>query len=197
MGEQDPNERVCVSLLGGANAVRVFRFTFSFMEETFMSRALTTATAPILDAAATAISACAHASAPNVTTSLSPPTPPPAPAPDDLEPPDLSPAQILYLRALGCGLSITAAADEAGVSRKTAYRWQANPRFAQTLFAWRRLAVDSARHKLLAMTEQAMEVVSTSLQKSDVRVAMALLKGTGLLSPKTHEYPPAPAPSAT
>ena len=197
MGEQDPNERVCVSLPGGANAVRVFRFTFSFIEETLMSRALTSATAPILDAAATAISACAHASAPNVTTSLAPTTPAPATVPEDLEPPDLSPTQLVYLRALSCGLSITAAADQAGVSRKTAYRWQADPRFAQTLSAWRRLAVDSARHQLLAMTEQAMAVVSNSLQKSDVRVAMALLKGTGLLSPKAHEYPPVSAPSAT
>lgn len=162
-----------------------------------MSRALTTATAPFLEAAATAISACTHASAPNVTTSLAPPTPAPAPPPDDLEPPDLSPAQVLYLRALGCGLSITAAADHASVNRRTAHRWHADPRFSQVLNAWRRLTVDSARHQLLSMTEQAMEVVATSLQKSDVRVAMALLKGTGLLSPKFHEYPPVSAPSAT
>lgn len=163
-----------------------------------MSRALTTATAPLLEAAATAITACAHASAPNVTTSLAPPTAAPvsAAAPDDLEPPDLSPVQIVYLRALASGMSITAAAAHASITRRTAYRWHANPCFAQALRAWRRLSVESARHQLLAMTEQAMAVVSTSLDKSDVRVALALLKGTGILSPKAHEDPPVSAPSA-
>ena len=155
-----------------------------------MSNVLTSAAAPILRSASAAISA-AVAAPPNVNAALAPPRQPP----NDLEPADLSPAQIVYLRALGAGKTIAAAAEEAGVTRRTAYRWQADPRFAELLSAWRSQSMESARHQLLTMAEQATVAVSIALQKGDVRVAMALLKGMGILSPKAHESLPVCAPN--
>ncbi|HEX5241751.1 MAG TPA: helix-turn-helix domain-containing protein, partial [Tepidisphaeraceae bacterium] len=90
-----------------------------------MSHAVTTALAPMMKAAAVAISAPPKPPASTSPTSLALP----ANAPDDLECSDLSPPQLAYLRALISGKTITAAAEEAGVARKTVYRWQSNPRF--------------------------------------------------------------------
>src|SRR6185437_10739799 len=93
--------------------------------------------------------------------------------------------QLAYLRALISGKTITAAAEEAGVARKTVYRWQSNPRFAAVLNAWRNQAMESARTQLVGLTDEAIETLSVALKKNrDVRVALALLKGVGGLSPK-------------
>ena len=157
-----------------------------------MSNVLTSAAAPILKSASAAISAAVAAPASRVNTALAPASQPPY----DLEPADLSPAQIVYLRALGSGKGIAAAAEEAGVTRRTAYRWQADPRFAELLSAWRNQSMESARHQLLTMAEQATAAVSIALKNGDVRVAIALLKGMGILSPKAHERLSLSAPSA-
>lgn len=149
-----------------------------------MSNAVTTAIAPSLEAASVAISASIQPPAPNVTTSLALPNE----APDDLESSDLSPAQLTYLHALVAGRSITAAAEEAGVTRKTAYRWQSEPHFVAMLNTWRNHTMEAARAQLLALAEQATATVARAIQKGDVRVAMALLKGLGILSPKVSEH---------
>lgn len=151
-----------------------------------MSHAVTTALAPMMKAAATAISAPPKppASTGEISLALS------SDAPDDLEYSDLSPAQLAYLRALISGKTITAAAEEAGVGRKTVYRWQSNPRFAAVLNTWRNQAMESARTQLLGLTDEAIETLSIALkQNRDVRVALALLKGVGGLSPKNYEQP--------
>lgn len=157
-----------------------------------MSHAVTTALAPMIKAAATAISAPPKPPASTGPTSLALP----AQSPDDLECSDLSPAQVAYLRALISGKTITAAAEEAGVGRKTVYRWQSNPRFAAVLNAWRNQAMESARTQLLGLTDEAIETLSIALRKNrDVRVALALLKGVGGLSPKNYEQPAVAAQS--
>ena len=148
-----------------------------------MSHAVTTALAPMMKAAAVAISAPAKPPASTGKTSLALSSD----APDDLECSDLSPAQLAYLRALISGKTITAAAEEAGVARKTVYRWESNPRFVAVLNAWRNQAMESARTQLVGLTDEAIETLSIALKKRDVRVALALLKGVGGLSPKNYE----------
>ena len=150
-----------------------------------MSHAVTTALAPMIKAATAVLSAQTKPPASEGTTSLAPP----ANAPDDLECADLSPAQLAYLRALISGKTITAAAEEAGVARKTVYRWQSNPRFAAMLNAWRNQAMESARTQLVGLTDEAIETLSIALKNRDVRVALAVLKGVGGLSPKNYEQP--------
>ncbi len=151
-----------------------------------MSHAVTTALAPMMKAAAVAISAPPKPPASTGKTSLALSSD----APDDLECSDLSSAQLAYLRALISGKTITAAAEEAGVARKTVYRWQSNPRFAAVLNGWRKQAMESARTQLVGLTDEAIETLAIALKKNrDVRVALALLKGVGGLSPKNYEQP--------
>ena len=155
-----------------------------------MSHAVTTALAPIMKAAAASITAPSATPVIKVIASRALPIP----ANDEAELAQLSPAQLVYLRALMKGKSVTVAASDAGVSRQTAYRWQADPRFAEILSIWSSRAMNLTRVQLLALTEEATTNVAVAIKKGDVRVSLALLKGVGGLSPKNYESPPAPAP---
>ena len=150
-----------------------------------MSHAVTTALAPVMKAAAAAISAPTATPVTKVIASRALPIP----ASDEAELAQLSPAQLSYLRALLKGKSVSAAASDAGVSRQTAYRWQADPRFAAVLSTWSSRALNLTRVQLLALTEEATANVSVAIKKGDVRVSLALLKGVGGLSPKNYEQP--------
>lgn len=150
-----------------------------------MSHAVTTALAPVMKAAAAAISAPASKSVTKVIASRALPLP----ASDEAELAQLSPAQLLYLRALLKGKNVSAAASEAGVTRQTAYRWQADPQFAAILSTWSSRALNLTRVQLLALTEEATANVAVAIKKGDMRVSLALLKGVGGLSPKNYEQP--------
>ncbi len=150
-----------------------------------MSQAVTTALAPVLKAAAAAISAPSATPVTKVIASRALPIP----ATDEAELAKLSPAQLVYLRALLKGKSVTAAASDAGVSRQTAYRWQADPQFAAILSTWSSRATKLTRVQLLALTEEATANVAVAIKNGDLRVSLALLKGVGGLSPKSYESP--------
>lgn len=155
------------------------------MSKTVMSSAVTTALAPVAKAAAAAISAPPMKPVTKVIASRALPIP----ASDEAELAQLSPAQLLYLRALLKGKNVTAAASEAGVTRQTAYRWQADPRFAAVLSIWSSRALKLTRVQLLALTEEATANVAVAIKNGDLRVSLALLKGVGGLSPKSYEQP--------
>ncbi|HZL33841.1 MAG TPA: helix-turn-helix domain-containing protein [Tepidisphaeraceae bacterium] len=124
------------------------------------------------------------ASAPVDSPAQNPPAGPAAPEALPAAFAELSAAQTLALSALTAGRSATAAARKAGVSRMTIYRWQThNPRFIATLNAGRRQALASARRRLLAMSDDAVTAVESSLFTEGGRPAFDLLGLLGVLVP--------------
>ena len=108
-----------------------------------------------------------------------------APAPpavvEQIAPNAISTPQSLVLAALSAGKSIAAAAAEAGVSRSTVYRWHHDPDFVAALNAWKRQTRESAHHRLLALSDLAVNTVQAALQGADARTAMSLLRELGIL----------------
>jgi hypothetical protein len=84
---------------------------------------------------------------------------------------------------MGSGKSVTEAAAEAGVGRRTLYRWlKEDPKFIAAWNAWRREIGQSARARLLGVAAEAVEAVREAVRKGDGRLALALLKGMGMVS---------------
>jgi len=120
----------------------------------------------------------------------------------DFSAPNLSDQQIIVLRAIATGKSISAAAQEAGVSRPTIYRWQRDPHFQKWLAAWKDQTKDSGHNIMLTLIERSARIVERALDKDDaspefhrrVRVAITLLTKLGVLAandaPKG--FPPIP-----
>jgi hypothetical protein len=98
----------------------------------------------------------------------------------------LSAQQRVAIAALASGQSITASAQTAGVSGATIYRWRTkDPVFIAAVNAWRNQAHDAVRDRLVAMADQAAMTILGAMRKGDAKMAMALLKGLGSLSPAT------------
>jgi len=96
----------------------------------------------------------------------------------------LSPPQTQVLKAIMAGKSISAAAESAGVSRSSVYRWQNDdPNYIAALSAWRQQTEDSVRHRLLAMADRAVVAINNALLSCDHKAGFALLKAMGLLTP--------------
>lgn len=94
---------------------------------------------------------------------------------------ELTPAQELALNALMAGSRMTDAAAVAGVSRSTLHRWMGEPVF-MAAHNGRRLELSaSASAKLLNLRDKALGVVEQALDAGDGRVAVAVLKGVGML----------------
>jgi transposase-like protein len=117
--------------------------------------------------------------------------------PPDADPElDLMRTQQRYaLEDLMNGATYTEAARNAGVDRKTMYRWiNHDPVFRAALAGWRRRAVQHAQDRLTQATETAAETLIQAATQGDVRAATTLLKDRGLLpGPARPETPPAPA----
>ena len=93
----------------------------------------------------------------------------------------LSPAQELALGALMAGGRVTEAADAAGVSRSTLHRWMREPVFLAAHNGRRLELAASANAKLRNLRDKALDVVDQALDAGDARVAVAVLKGVGML----------------
>ena len=104
---------------------------------------------------------------------------------------NLSQQQIIVLGAIASGKGISAAAQEAGVSRPTIYRWQRDPHFQKWLAVWQHQTKESGRNIMLTLVERSTRIVERALDKDDVRVALTLLTKFGVLSDRD-----IPAPSA-
>ena len=91
-------------------------------------------------------------------------------------------AQYAALSAIVSGNSFRRAAEAAGVSRATIYRWvQTDPLFRAAFNAWQKEIKESSHARLVKMSEQAVDVVEKALQRNDERVAVTLLREMGVM----------------
>ena len=95
----------------------------------------------------------------------------------------LVPRQARALEQLFAGTAITRAAEVAGVDRSTVHRWLRDDVAFQA-------AYNGLRHDLLRELQSrldhvviaALETVSAAVESRDVRAALAVLRGTGILA---------------
>jgi hypothetical protein len=99
-------------------------------------------------------------------------------APGDL---GVSVPQEKAIAALAIGRSAIEAAVEAGVSRRTLHRWmREDAAFIAAYNAWRRDATQSARGRMMALTNDAVDALAAAVRKGDGRLALQLLKSLGV-----------------
>ena len=120
-----------------------------------------------------------------------PPTPP---APDKTRQNatdfDVPPNQRIAIEALLAGKTMTAAAEAAGVTRATLWRWSnKDPEFQAALNSFRREAYDLLRMRTASLASLAIDAVEKALRGDDEKTALAVLRGLGFLN-GTRELPP-------
>jgi len=104
---------------------------------------------------------------------------------------DLPPQQTRALAALLGGATITAVADSAGVDRTTVHRWlRDDPDFQAACNAVRRGLRREVEASIERVVHQAIETVSAAIEEGDVRAALAILKGAGVLGGYSSEIGP-------
>ena len=108
----------------------------------------------------------------------------PASDPADFATSDLSKEQVMVLRAIANGRSISAAAREAGINRCTIHRWHHEPQFQRWLRAWQSQSKESGRNIMLTLIERSARIVERALEKDDLRTALTLLTKLGVLADK-------------
>lgn len=83
---------------------------------------------------------------------------------------DLSPPQTALVASLMVNTTVRAAALEAGVPERSAYRWLRDPDFVRALRAQQRAAVEANRARLAEMVGDALETLHASLGDREGRV---------------------------
>jgi hypothetical protein len=83
----------------------------------------------------------------------------------------------LLLAALASGTPVEQAAKTAGVSKRTAYRRLADPRFASRLAQARDELISSALGELVEGASKAVKTLRSLLDAEDERVRLAAAKG--------------------
>jgi hypothetical protein len=106
-------------------------------------------------------------------------------SPHDTSPsptPELQPKQTLAVEQLVAGGTVTQAAEAAGVDRTTVHRWLRNDFAFQAAYnnAQRDLRRE-VEDRLTRLTNAAAETVVAAVEGGDVRAALAVLRGLGLL----------------
>lgn len=95
----------------------------------------------------------------------------------------LSPQQLQALESLLRGETVTEAASRAGVDRTTVHRWQREDyRFMAAVNSGRREIAEAIQARLLGVALSASETVASAIESGDVRTALTVLKGMGVLS---------------
>ena len=70
------------------------------------------------------------------------------------------------------------------MSRSTVYRWiQSDPQFKAAYNLWQQELAESARARLLKMSDKAVDVVEAALNRKEERVAMQMLSKLGVMRP--------------
>ena len=87
------------------------------------------------------------------------------------------------MRELVRGKGPDATAGLVGGGRTTLYMWMQDPKFMAEMNRWRSGAIELARGQLVASLEDAASTVAKAIRAGDVHVAMAALKGMGVLRP--------------
>ena len=104
---------------------------------------------------------------------------------------DLPPQQSRALAALLGGATITAVADSAGVDRTTVHRWlRADPDFQAAYNAVKRDLRREVEASIERAVQRAIETVCAAIEQGDVRAALAILKGAGVLGSYSSEIGP-------
>jgi hypothetical protein len=99
----------------------------------------------------------------------------------------LTPPQRMAIQLLTSGKSLVAAATAAGVNRTTLYRWlKGDPAFVAAYNAWQKDVRDTARGRILALSDLAITTIAKAITQGDTRSALKILKATGAL---THKDP--------
>ena len=94
---------------------------------------------------------------------------------------ELNPSEEMALGALLAGRTVTEAAEAANVHRSTVHRWSNDEHF-RAEFNSRRTELQTAMEEQIhQLQETAVGVVEGALAHENVNVALALLKGTGLV----------------
>ena len=96
---------------------------------------------------------------------------------------EITPDQTRILALLISGSTITNAAQNVGISRRTVHSWLRNdPGFVAAYNQARIELFEAARARLLTLVEAAFGVVGQAIEAGDVRTALVILRGAGLLS---------------
>jgi hypothetical protein len=89
------------------------------------------------------------------------------------------------LEHLLTGQSVAEAAQLAGISRATLYRWlRHDAAFGAAYNQWQDQLQEGCRSRLLTLGVKAAAAVEKALDNGDAKTALQLLKGMGLLSPR-------------
>ena len=95
----------------------------------------------------------------------------------------LRPDQLTVLELLIAGESITNAAKQAGISRESIHRWLRDDFEFQAAFnQMKRDLQEAVGAHILATSRRAAEAVDQAVAAGDVRAALQVLRGTGMLS---------------
>jgi hypothetical protein len=98
----------------------------------------------------------------------------------------LPPDQRTALELLRAGTNITDAARDAGIDRRTIYRWlNHDPAFRAAYNQWQNELEESCRARLLALTGKAVDAVERSLEKGDAALALRVIRDLGINRPST------------
>ena len=87
---------------------------------------------------------------------------------------ELTPKQQQALRLLVSQPSITTAADGAGVSERTVYRWLDDPEFKQALNVALDQSIDAAARGLLGLTQKAIQTIECVIDDPDLHPSIRL-----------------------
>jgi len=99
----------------------------------------------------------------------------------DSDAPKLIGQKLVAMMCLLQGQTNTAAAEVAGVDRRTIYRWRQEPEFQAELHRIQRQRCAAMRSSLAALADDSVEVLSESLRKGDAKAAIELLNSTQIL----------------
>jgi hypothetical protein len=94
---------------------------------------------------------------------------------------ELNPKQLKARDALITGRTITEAASDAGVHRSTVHRMLDDAEFVASLNARRSELRPAADSRLDHLQAKALDALEAALDDGNARIALALLKGVGLL----------------
>ncbi len=86
------------------------------------------------------------------------------------------------MQAILTGETVTAAAKTAKVNRTTVHRWLNDPDFLAALNSYRSELRDTQHHRLARLASYAIDVAEQALEDGDIRTALAVLRGIGLLA---------------
>lgn len=98
----------------------------------------------------------------------------------------LTPQQHKALDMLWDGRGVRAAAEAAGVGRSTLYRWfRSDKAFAYAYYTWQADVIETARRRLVGLSEMAVETLARAMNDGDANVALKVLKSVGAMKKRT------------